>query len=225
VFGAVTTSSGGKMILSGNSNTTFYDAVDIRSGGELKVSTGSTATFFGLVNQRTGSTFSGQGTKFYEGGLAVGASPGHGVDEGDVSLGGGNTYYEDIGGPTACTDACEFDATLKNSAFDTYSVNGHLSFGGTLTLASWNGFEVQAGQSFDLFDWGSASGHFDAIDSSGLLLAGGTTLDSSRLYIDGTISVRAVPEPATWIAMLIGLGILLPVARRPAWSTALPAFS
>jgi hypothetical protein len=90
VFGAVTIKLDGKIIFSGNSNNTFYDAVDVNRAGELRVSTGSTAVFFGQVTQRTGSLFTGAGTKFYEGGLAIGASPGLGVDGGDVSFGAGN---------------------------------------------------------------------------------------------------------------------------------------
>jgi len=36
VFGAVSTTQGGKIILSGNSNTTFYDPVEIQTGGDRK---------------------------------------------------------------------------------------------------------------------------------------------------------------------------------------------
>jgi hypothetical protein len=207
VFGAVTTNSGGAIILSGNSNTTFYDAVDVQSGGELRVSAGSAAVFFGQVFQRTGSIFNGTGTKFYEGGLAVGGSPGLGLDGGDVNFGAGNVFTVDIGGSTACTADCATDDARKNSSFDKYIVAGHLSLGGTLKLASWDGFTAHAGQTFDLLDWGSVDGHFDSIDTSGLLLPDGTALDTSRLAIDGSFSVVAVPEPAGWALMLAGLGL------------------
>ena len=122
VFGAVTTGSGGKIILSGNSSTTFYDTLEVQSGGELRVSTGSTAVFFGFVLQRSGSLFSGSGSKFYEGGLSIGASPGLGIDAGSVSFGVGNPYLEEIGGLAAGT------------AFDKYEVAGNLAFGGTLKV-------------------------------------------------------------------------------------------
>jgi probable HAF family extracellular repeat protein len=214
VTGAVTTSTGGKIILSGNSTTTFYNAVDVQSGGELRISTGSSATFFGQVYQRTGSIFSGTGTKFYEGGLSVGASPGLGIDLGNVSFGSGNLYLAEIGGITACTADCATNDALKNSSHDKYVVGGHLTFGGTLKLASWNGFTGQAGQSFDLFDWGSADGTFSSIDSSGLALASGTVLDTSQLYTSGVISVQAVPEADTWAMLLAGLGLMGFVARR-----------
>jgi len=214
LFGAITTHSGGKIIASGNSSNTFYDTIDMRSGGELRISTGSTAVFFGQVLQRTGSTFSGGGTKFYEGGLSIGASPGLGIDEGDVSFGAGSLYLVEIGGITACTAACADDTGLRDSSHDRYVVRGHLGLGGTLKLVSWDSFTAQAGQSFDLLDWGSVGGRFDSIDASGLAMANGTYLDVSRLYIDGSVSVQVVPEPGALALMLGGLGFLGAAVRR-----------
>lgn len=214
VFGAVSNLSGGQILMSGNSNSTFYDPVDIGSGSVLSVSAGSAATFFGLVSQRTGAIVTGTGTKFFEGGLAIGSSPGYGADAGSVSFGFASTYFADIGGITACTNACASNEAQRNSSYDKYSVAGHLSFDGTLKLASWQGFTAQAGQSFDLFDWGSASGSFLSLDTSGLLLAAGTRLDTSRLYSDGTISVLAVPEPEVSVLLLVGLGALGWARRR-----------
>jgi hypothetical protein len=186
----------------------------VKSSGELRISTGSTATFFGQVFQRTGSLFTGAGTKFYEGGLAVGGSPGLGIDSGDVNFGAGNVFTVDIGGTTPCTADCETNEALKNSSFDKYVVAGHLGLGGTLKLSSWNGFVPQAGQSFDLLDWGNASGSFDSIDASGLLLPAGLGLDASHLALDGSISVVSVPEPSTWALMLAGIALGGWVKRR-----------
>ena len=215
--GDISTTSGGKVILSGNSNTTFFDAVTVESAGELRVSSGSTALFFGAVTQRTGALFTGTGTKFYEGGLAVGASPGLGLDAGSVNFGMGNLYTAEIGGTTACTAACETNAALRDISFDKYIVAGHLALGGTLKLVSWAGFTGQIGQSFDLFDWGSSSGTFASIDASGLSLASGAVLDASQLYSAGILSITAVPEPGTWALLLIGLTVVLRrlQARRP----------
>lgn len=214
VFGNVTTNAGGQVILSGNSQTTFYDSVDVASGGELRVSAGSVATFFALVHERTGSLFTGTGTKFYEGGLSVGDSPGYGSDAGDVVFGAGNTFLAEIGGTTACTAACAAEGAATNGSYDRYVVAGHLSLGGTLELTAWDGFAARAGQSFDLLDWGSASGRFDTIDASGLQLGPGLRLDTSQLYVDGTISVQAVPEPASWMLMAAGLATLARRSRR-----------
>jgi len=215
IYADVSSKLGSKIVLSGSGNTTFYGSVEVQTGAEFKVSQGSVATFFGLVEQRTGSTFTGTGTSLYEGGLSVGASPGLGINAGDVTFGSGNVYLAEIGGTSACSLACGTDDTIKNSSFDKYIVNGKLSFGGTLKLTSWNGFVAHAGQSFDLLDWGSAAGNFVSIDASGLQLAAGTKLDYSQLYNNGTIGVTAaVPEPSTYAMLLAGLALMGTVARR-----------
>ncbi len=204
VHGAVTTVSGGRVTLSGNSDTTFYDTVDVKSGGELRVSAGSAAVFFGQVLQRTGALFSGTGSKFYEGGLSVGASPGLGVDSGDVTFGSSNVYLAEIGGLAAGT------------GFDKYEVAGKLGFGGVLKVVWWNGFTGQAGQRFDLFDWGAHDGSFSQVDLSGAPLAAGLTWDTSKLYASGELSISPVPEAATWAMLLPGLFLVGLVVRRRA---------
>jgi len=55
--------------------------------------------------------------------------------------------------------------------FDPHIVAGKLSFGGTPKLVSWAGYTAQAGETFNLFDWGQMAGSFDAIDANGVLLA------------------------------------------------------
>lgn len=202
VFGEVVNAAGGKVIVSGNSQATFYDTVEAKSGSELRVSAGSTALFFGQVLQRNGAAFTGSGTKFYEGGLSVGNSPGAANDEGSVNFGSGNLYLAEIGG------------TQAGTGFDYYNVAGNLHFGGTLKLVSYGAFIGQAGQTFDLFDWGTSSGTFASIDSSSFHLAAGTRLDTSHLYQNGTISVAAVPEPETYAMLLAGLGLMGAMVRR-----------
>ena len=78
----------------------------------------------------------------------------------------------------------------------------------------WGGFTGQAGQSFDLFDWGSSSNSFSSVDFSGAKLAAGLTWDTSKLYSSGEVSISAVPEPQTWGLLLGGLGLLGYKARR-----------
>ncbi|MCC6125282.1 MAG: SUMF1/EgtB/PvdO family nonheme iron enzyme [Pirellulales bacterium] len=68
VFGSIGNSATGKIILSGNSNTTFWDPV--ANGGSIKVSAGSTAVFFGTL---TGGT-TGAGTVYVEGGVGSAAA-------------------------------------------------------------------------------------------------------------------------------------------------------
>ncbi|MCE4557843.1 hypothetical protein [Pelomonas cellulosilytica] len=182
------------------------------------MSAGSTGTFFGQVFKRTGAVFSGGGRRLYEGGLSFGASPGLGVNEGDVGFGSSNVYLAEIGGITACTAACAGHEALKNSSFDKYVVKGRLTLRGTLKLASWNDFVARPGMQFYLLDWGSVEGSFASIDTSGLKLAAGSQLDLSQLYTTGEVRVlAAVPQPASWALMTAGsLGVgLMRRVRRP----------
>ena len=208
VHADVRANAGSQMILSGQGNTAFYGAVDVQGGAELRVSQGAVATFFGMVNQRSGASFTGTGYKYYEGGLAVGNSPGLGSDAGSVTFGASNTYTAEIGGTEPG------DALGNGIQFDRYVVAGTLTFGGTLAVVAWDGFAPQAGQRFDLFDWGSSQGAFEVLNFAQAPLAGGLTWDTSRLYIDGSLAVAAVPEPASTSLLLAGLGVVGWLARR-----------
>ena len=192
VHGIVVTTAGGRVVVSGTGQALFNDGLEVQAGGELRVAAGSQALFYGMVRQRNGALMSGTGTKFYEGGLAIGNSPGVAVDEGSISFGLSNVY----------------EAELGDDAHDRLLVGGELHFGGTLKLIAWDGFEAQAGQRFDLFDWGTVSGTFDVVDMSALGLGAGLTVDTSRLYLDGTIAITAVPEPAPGALLALGMATL-----------------
>ncbi|OYU26358.1 MAG: hypothetical protein CFE41_16505 [Burkholderiales bacterium PBB2] len=207
--------AGSQIILSGLSNTTLYGKLEIQKDAELRVTEGSVATFVAEVKQRNGANVNGDGKMFFEGGLSIGNSPGYGYIQGSVTFAGSNTYTAEIGGINACTAlSCAAGSPLLDSSFDKLVVGGNLRLGGKLTLSSWNGFVAQAGQSFDLLDWGSSSGTFSSIDATGLTLAAGTQLDFSQLYTNGSITVTAVPEPGSWALMLAGLFGVGFVARR-----------
>jgi hypothetical protein len=183
--------------------------VEVKKDAELRVSEGSVATFASLVKLRTDSNVNGDGKIFYEGGLSAGNSPGYVYIQPNVTFAGSNFYEAEIGGIHACTaQSCGEGSPLVDSSYDKLVVGGKLKLGGKLILLSWNGFEAQAGQSFDLLDWGTTSGTFKSIDASGFKLAAGTQLDYSQLYSSGTISVTAVPEPESYALMLAGLGLL-----------------
>ena len=106
--------------------------------------------------------------------------------------------------------------TIAGSGYDQLVVGGELSFAAGTQLRLNSGiFIVQIGQQFNLFDWGTRVGTFSNVDSSGMRLAQGAVLNMSRLYVDGTLAVVAVPEPATWLSL--GAGLLLIGARARRW--------
>jgi hypothetical protein len=66
IFGTIGNQSSGKIILSGNSNTTFWD--NVTNAGSIKVSAGSTAVFYGAL---FGTGITDTGTIFLEGGIGA----------------------------------------------------------------------------------------------------------------------------------------------------------
>jgi hypothetical protein len=208
VQGTVDHLAGAQIVVSGGGTATFQGTVQARAGSEIRVSTDSVAVFFAAVSQASGAAFTGDGTRYFEGGLSVGDSPGAGGAEGSVVFGSTNLYRAEIGGLAA------------GSGFDHFAVGDHLSLGGTLQLSWWGGFEAQAGQRFDLFDWGSVSGSFAAIDLSAAALDPGLRWDTSRLYLDGSVAVAAVPEPGIWALMALGLAVIGGGARARTRSAA-----
>ena len=182
----------GQVIVSGGGRFTMEG--DFTNRGELRVSADASATFFGDFHA-VGGSFTGTGTKYFEGGFFL--SRGEALnDAGSVSFG----------------DAATLRFGLGAAGGDRLSVNGLLVFDGTLQLQGLGSGELALGSQWDLFDWGQASGTFSSIDSTGLRLAPGGWLDTSRLYVDGTVAV--VPEPQTWAMWLGGLAVMGFVAGR-----------
>lgn len=135
-----------------------------------------------------------------------GASPGCNQTHGSVGLGASSTLLMEIAGTQACLE------------YDRFIVGNTLSLeGGTLRLSLLGGFEPQAGQQFDLLNWGTLSGTFFAIDESAAALAPGLAWDFSQLYVDGSVTVvaleaTAVPLPVS--AVVLGAIMLLGIKLR-----------
>lgn len=193
----------GQVIVSGGGALTVAGSFENR--GELRVSANASATFFGDFVARTGSNLVGTGQKYFEAGFAVGNSPGVAHDPGSLSFGDRARLVFELGGLAPGVGAGFHDQLVAD---------GVLHLGGALQLVSWDGFVAQAGQRFDLFDAGRIEGQFLSVDTSGLRLAAGTRIDLSQLALDGTLSVVAVPEPATWALWSIAGVALLGVVRR-----------
>ena len=90
------------------------------------------------------------------------------MSSGDVVLTDESVVYLDIAG----VDQVE--------QIDT---EGDVTFGGTLNVRFEEGFVPEAGQSFDLIDFGASSGSFTSVQSDQV------QFDTSNLSIDGTVVV------------------------------------
>ena len=205
VTGAVDNRAGGRIVVSGlASDAVFWDG--LVNNGSVSVTAASAITFYGPVSGA--GNFLGAGEKHFAGGYQPGNSPALVRLEGAVSFDAGDIVIE-LGGLQAGSqhDKLVFQSgavALNGSAVD-------------LQVVWWKGFQAQAGDRFDLFDWNGASsplqGQFGALHLP--LLASGLQWDSSQLYIDGVLTV-AVPEPSTYGLMALGLAMVGWARRRRA---------
>ena len=213
--------TGATLINNGALGGAGFVLMPVEHQGDLRTNVGKTLTFSQSFSSAAGSTMASDGVlsfagpaSFHNGALISGAgaslfngtlnlgdagAAGRLRVDGDVSLRG--MYFADILG------------TVAGAGYDQLAVGGKLTLapGSVLRLGSGS-FVAQAGQSFNLLDWDTLQGTFAQVDTSALQLAAGTALDLSRLYIDGTLAVVAVPEPATWALTIAGIVGLL--ARR-----------
>jgi hypothetical protein len=178
IVGDVTNNAGAKIISSGGGPTTFHD--DVVNNGEIRTSAGSFTTFFGATSGS--GTYTGTGTVNFEGDLKPGNSPAAVSFAGDVVFGPAAVVTMEIGG------------TAVGSLYDQINVAGKLTLAGTLKLSLINGFMPTAGQTFDLFNWGTLAGTFAALQLPAIT---GLTWNTSQLS-SGIVSVAAVGIPGDY---------------------------
>ncbi|MBN1852743.1 MAG: hypothetical protein JW829_08460 [Pirellulales bacterium] len=177
IYGDVIGHGGSKIVISGGSTTTFYD--DVHSDGSIQISANSSAIFFGAFSGS--GIITGPGTAYIEGDLRPGNSPA------EVSF-GGNVYF----GPLANL-VIELGGTIAGNEYDKVTVDGLLHLDGALTIALFDDgsgpFSPQAGDIFDILDWGTLDGQFSEISLPGI--ADGLLWNTDALYATGEIGVVA----------------------------------
>ncbi|HYD85110.1 MAG TPA: autotransporter-associated beta strand repeat-containing protein [Opitutus sp.] len=203
-LGALTKVGTGTWTLTG-ANT--YDGSTLISAGTIKIDNASGSAFgTGNVTIGIGGTLTGAGS--FTGALenngvyAPGNSPELALHS-SFSQGATGILEMEIAGLT------------RGIGYDALNVSGALTFGGSLQLSLIDGFDAASltiGDTFNLFDWGSASGTFSFLDLPDLS-AHGLTWDISALYTTGELGVSAIPEPSTY-AMLAGAAAMVFAAWR-----------
>jgi fibronectin-binding autotransporter adhesin len=105
------------------------------------------------------------------------------VTAGSLAFGSASKLVMELGGTTA------------GSQYDQILATGALAFGGTLEVDLINSFSPTAGNSFNLFDWGSVSGTFAL---SLPTLGSGLAWNTSQLYTAGVLSVVSAGTPGDY---------------------------
>jgi fibronectin-binding autotransporter adhesin len=120
-----------------------------------------------------------------------------------LTLGNNGTLIDNSGpnvfnyeqGNLNMSSGATFDFIISNSSSSTISIFGAATLAGTLDVTLANDFDLTPGETFQPLSFGSESGTFGSINLPPL--EPGLGWNTQQLYTNGTISVVAVPEPAT----------------------------
>lgn len=216
-----TTVAAGTLLLSSStvdSTIAGSSVIDVQSGATLNVAGITTLNGFivGVGQQLIGNgTVVGNTT--VQGNLAPGASPGMLTFANNLTLTSSTVTTMEING-TSRGVAGGYDAINLGST-------SILNYDGTLIL-TMNG--IIAGGIYDLFNFtATAQGSFDAVSfgggfytgiwtsaGSGIWTASSNGQDFSFSELTGDLSVSAIPEPATWALLGLGMVAVVFIHRR-----------
>ena len=139
---------------------------------------GSTLTLVGDTTFTSGVSGPGDvygpGSAIFAGGLSPGNSPGIVEFESGFELTSSNSLLIELAG----TEIGDFDRLVAG---------GDVVLDGILDVELIEEFEPQAGQTFDILDWGTLSGTFSQVNLP--LLSNSLTWDTTELYTDGILAV------------------------------------
>ncbi|MDB6137197.1 MAG: hypothetical protein JWO94_269, partial [Verrucomicrobiaceae bacterium] len=210
------------LTLSGNANTYSGDTI-VDQGTLLVANTSGSATGTGAVLVASPATMAGTGII----GGAVTINGGGTLAVGNIS-GDSTGKTLQINGLFGSLGALSFDLWADNNGINP-QVNadvlrfggpdtGMMSIGGTLNVNGNSINNWQAGDQWQLFDWGSIAPADRNVAFTALnlpALPGGLTFDVSALGSSGMLSIISVaPEPARAVLLLLGVAAGLMRRRR-----------
>jgi autotransporter-associated beta strand protein len=215
------TVGGGTLLVSGTAGTTTVNSgtATVNSDGTIGSATinGSLLSVNGnagdvLVNTggRLGGSGSVQGLTLNGGAVAPGNSPG--LLSAYELNGSDGTFQFQLGAPTT-----------RGITYDAINVTSLLTLGANtaFTFETLDNYTYADGNTYDLFDWGSAdmsAFNVSVLESALPSLASTPDLswNISQFTLDGTVSVSSVPEPSTGSLMAFAIVslITLKVMRR-----------
>jgi hypothetical protein len=166
------------------------------SNGTLSLSGGDLST--PVLNKASSGTFSFTGGKLHVGIVNFnlvnqGGTLAPGNRSNSVTFQGatpvalssiGQTHV--AGNLTLQSGAVEIELASATS-FDKVTVDGLLTFGGSLQISTLGGYTPAVGSTFDILDWGSRSGLFSSLQLPSL--SGLAAWNTTRLYKSGELSV------------------------------------
>jgi hypothetical protein len=116
----------------------------------------------------------------------------------------------------------ELGGSTVGTGYDKIDVEGQLSIGGVLSVSLINGFTPAPWSTFDLLDWGTLAGTFSSISLPTLPVG---QWDTSKLYVDGTLSVslggdfdhNGTVNAADYVVWRKGLGTIYSAGDYDVW--------
>lgn len=193
---------GGTLALTGNAALGQTAMIQISAGAVLDAS----GTAAGGLTLGAGQSVTGSGTVVGTLTLGDGASAGPGFSPGLLTVQGDTVLHD---GSMLVLEIAS--AGTAGTDYDQLLVTGDLSVeGGTLAVVASQSYTASNGDAFNLLNFNSAQGGFDAL----ILPELGDRLswDTSDLLTSGV--VRVVPEPATAALVVVGGFALLDRRRR-----------
>ena len=188
--------STGQVTLDGNQTLDFASVEglwEINGGFFLNTETLTVQT--GTLHILSGSEFdfgagavdvtSADGFLINDGNFAGGASPGAVTINGDISFGSSASMEFELGGLVPGI----------HDGYDILSISGEFEAAGTINLVEFGGFDVSAGDEFDVVQAGAMTGAFS--DIVGLDVGGGVVLDAVQSEAGVTLTGRAVTHQGT----------------------------